>query len=66
MTEFPVYEYEFPNYEPAWWGIYPPYHPKYQTGWVCPKCGAVMSPTTTYCVNCTQANYTITSTTTDI
>ena len=29
MTEFPVYEYEFPNYEPAWWGIYPPYHPKY-------------------------------------
>ena len=21
-------------------------------GWECPKCGAVMSPTTTVCVNC--------------
>lgn len=24
----------------------------YISGWVCPKCGAVMSPNTAYCVNC--------------
>lgn len=23
-----------------------------QQGWECPKCGAVMSPTTSVCVNC--------------
>lgn len=23
-----------------------------QKGWECPKCGAVMSPTTSLCVNC--------------
>ena len=23
-----------------------------QKGWECPKCGAVMSPTTSVCVNC--------------
>ena len=22
-------------------------------GWECPKCGAVMSPTTSVCINCT-------------
>lgn len=25
----------------------------YQTGWVCPKCGSVMSPSQSFCVNCT-------------
>lgn len=54
-------EYNSPNYEPAWWGIYPPYHPTYNEGWVCPKCGAVMSPNATCCINCTPAKpYTIT------
>ena len=24
-----------------------------EKGWECPKCGAVMSPTTSCCVNCT-------------
>ena len=29
------------------------YNPTYQTGWVCPKCGSVMSPSQSFCVNCT-------------
>lgn len=24
----------------------------FENGWECPKCGAVMSPTTSVCVNC--------------
>lgn len=29
------------------------YNPNYQTGWVCPKCGSVMSPYQSTCPNCT-------------
>lgn len=32
-------------------------------GWICPKCGAVMSPFTSFCPNCTKRNFEITCTT---
>ena len=48
----PIDEYISPSYG---WGIYPPYRTTYNEGWVCPKCGAVMAPNTTCCVNCTPS-----------
>lgn len=33
-------------------------------GWICPKCGAVMSPFVDFCPNCTKRNFEITCTST--
>ena len=37
-----------------------------QHGWECPKCGAVMSPTTSVCVNCNGQVQVTVSTATNI
>lgn len=34
----------------------------YEQGWVCPKCGGVMSPNQYYCINCQPKNIQITNT----
>lgn len=34
--------------------------PELQQGWICPRCGAVMSPNQPYCINCTKLNIKIT------
>lgn len=36
--------------------------PFYQQGWVCPKCGGVMSPYQYYCINCQPKCVHVTST----
>lgn len=33
-------------------GTFIPYNKPVQEGWRCPQCGAVMSPWTSFCVNC--------------
>lgn len=37
-----------------------------QQGWECPKCGAVMAPTTSCCVNCRGTSTETTITTTNV
>lgn len=41
------YEYDYKTTRPT-----TEYFGPYQTGWVCPKCGSVMAPTTTVCPIC--------------
>lgn len=36
--------------------------PFYKQGWVCPKCGGVMSPNQYYCINCQPKNVQVTTT----
>lgn len=36
----------------------------YQKGWVCPKCGSVMSPTQPYCLFCCSCDNALVSVTT--
>jgi ribosomal protein S27AE len=52
---FPNVPVPEPEDKPGSFGLY---------GWICPKCGAVMSPFTDFCPNCTNRHWEITCTTT--
>lgn len=54
LSNLPATSTHEPEEKPGSFGLY---------GWICPKCGAVMSPYESYCPNCTKRNWEITCTT---
>lgn len=45
-----MYIFKGPDPSPYWIQVS---NPKLPQGWECPKCGAVMSPSSNHCINCT-------------